>query len=250
MTWNPFKRRATARDRESGRADLPDIEIWGHLLRFHRYLRRLTIATLLLAYGAIASAAYVHVTALAQPLVYYVDTDGRAVFGGTLGDTAVPSEVEARYVAKRFVHLTLGLNSVTVERDFAEAFNLMTAELQEQHRRELAEYAAATKQSFLEHIKARSIRAEVLLRRMDVRAADGRWHVRAFGRVRTWPLNAAGEEAGLEEQDFEVSLTLVAVPRTELTPNGLLVAQSAQRFFAARDEAAAAEETVPGGRAP
>lgn len=245
MRWWPFTR--TSRRDEHDLDDLPDIEVWNHLSRAHRHQRRLTWTVIALAYVALAIAAYVHAAALAQPLVYYVGPDGAATFGGRLDDQGVPRDVEVRYIARRFVQLTLGVSSASVERDFAEAYNLMTQELQQTHNRELAAYQAERGVSFLQHVRARAIRASVDVQRIEVTQGKGAWVVRVLGRVRTWPLNAVAEDAAFVEQEFEVGLTIVPVDRTELTPNGLLVAQRSQRLYAPQSDAALAEETVPGG---
>ena len=51
------------------------------------------------------------------------------------------------------------------------------------------------------------------------------------------PLGRVGEEAAFTERDIEALLTLVRCPRTEKTPNGLLVAKAAARFFVADTDA-------------
>jgi len=239
MSWHTNWRRAEPADDA-----LP--EVWTLVARDNRHWRRLSIAMTLLAFVALADAAHTRVTALSHPLVYYVDTDGRAVFGGALQSASVPADVEVRYVAKRFIRLTVGINSLTVERDFADAWNLMTEELQAQHDAELAQYEKQRGYSFVQFVKRSAIRTELDIARLDVARADGAWTVRAFGHARTWPLNAAGQQASFREQDWEVSLTLVELPRTELTPNGLLVSQRTLHLFDPVDPAQAQEATVPG----
>ena len=225
------------------------VEIWSHLLSRARFDRFVTMAALVLVVIAEVRNAYTQHVALTKPLVYYVDSDGRAVAGGRAGDSATPLDVEARYVAKRFLRYTLGLSSLTAESDFAEAWNLMTVELQEQHNAELAEYAQERGQTFIDYVKQQQIRTTIDIARLETeRGADGTWTVRASGRARTWPLSAVGEQAGFRDAEWEAALTLAEVPRTELVPSGLLVSHRTLRFFEPTDEARAQEGTLP--RAP
>jgi hypothetical protein len=228
---------------------LDHIEIWGYFVKVHRFQRRVTVAALGLAFVGLVAAIYTATTALASPLVYYVDPEGHAQPGGRIANAASPAEVEARYVAKRFLQLTIGLNSVTVQRDFAAAWNLMSEALRREHDAELASYERERGRSFIDFIKERMTRTELSFRDIVVSpTSDGGYHVRAFGRARTWPLNAVGGQAGYADQDFEASLTLVRVARTELSPNGLLVNQRTLRWFEAATEADTVETLVPNRR--
>jgi hypothetical protein len=62
--------------------------------------------------------------------------------------------------------------------------------------------------------------------------------VRLVGAVRTWPLNRVAETAAFTERELEAMVTLVRCPRTEQTPNGLLVAKVSTRFYVAETPAA------------
>jgi hypothetical protein len=228
------------------------IEIWDHFVAVNRMLKRMVVVSSATALLAVGFAAWLGLVALERPVVYYVAPDGAAAFGGRLGDADAPLEVEVRYLAKRFVRHAVAANSLTIEADLAEAWNLMTDELRAEHTAELAAYERERGYSFVEHIQRQQIRTAIDIDRVDITNHNDRaFAVRLTGRVRTWPLNRVGEEAGFEERDLEAQLTLVRVPRTESTPNGLLVAQQATRFFAPTGEAEALEETVPvSGAAP
>lgn len=222
------------------------IEIWEHFVEVNRLLKRMVIAMSATTFVAVALGAWLALVALHRPVVYYVGPDGAAVAGGRLSGADVPRDVEARYVAKRFLQHAVAANSLTIERDLAEAWNLMTDQLRDEHAAELAAYEAERGYSFVDYVARQQIRTALDIDRMDVtNHNDSSWSVRVVGRVRTWPLSRVGEEAGFEERQLEAQLTLVRVQRTEQTPNGLLVAQQAARFFATTTEAAALEETVP-----
>jgi hypothetical protein len=239
----------TQREGKPAQRDRPKhIEIWEHFVDVHRMLKRMVVVMSLTTFIAVAGGTWLALVALHRPVVYYVDSDGRAAHGGRLDGADVPHDVEARYVAKQFLRHKLAFNSLSVESDLAAAWNLMTDELREEQAAELAEYAAARGYSFVSFVKQQQIRTVLDFDRIELQNHHDRtWAVRITGLARTWPLNRVGEEAGYQAREFDAQLTLVRVPRTELSPNGLLVATQAMRFFEPKQQAQALEETVPAG---
>lgn len=225
----------------------PHVEIWGHFVATHRFFKRLTVACVVWAFLALAGAAYGVLTAMHRPLVFAVDADGRASAQGRVGDNLAPLDVEVRYVAKRFLQRTMGFHSETVESDLAEGFNLMTDELRATMAAEFDAYEADANLSFVAFVKRQQIRTVLEFRSVETQNhSDTLWTVVVRGLATTWPLNRVGEDAGHRTREFEAQLTLSRAPRTELTPNGLLVSAQSTAFFEVAGEAAQQEERVTG----
>jgi hypothetical protein len=218
------------------------IEIWGELESNNRFLRRLAFGASIWAFLALAGAAYALDLALFQPLAFHVDADGRSTFAGRVRDGAAPTEPEVRYVAKQFLGHYAAMNSLTIESDLADAWNLMTAELRAEHERQLADYRREHDRDFVAFVKEQGIQMELEFPADKVRLLEHNskaWSVRLVGVVRTWPLNRVGDPAAISERDLEAIVTLVRCPRTEQTPNGLLVAKVSTRFFVSEPPGAA-----------
>jgi len=210
------------------------IEIWGHLEENNRFWRRFGMGMLVWSFVALAIGAYGLLVGLYRPLAFHVDEDGRASFVGRLRETASPSPAEVRYLAKEFLKRYVAFNSLTIEADLAEAWNLMTDELRGAQEQTLAAYEKEHGQAFVAYVKEQGIQTilEFDDKRTELSDHNGRtFTVRARGVARTWPVNRAGEDAATNERDFESIVTLVTCPRTEQTPNGLLVAKVSNRFF-------------------
>jgi type IV secretory pathway TrbF-like protein len=220
--------------RTVGSAAPRHIEIWGELEQQNRFLRRLAIAASLWAFVALAGGAYALNVGLFRPLAFHIDTDGHSTFVGRLRERSAPTEAEVRFVAKHFLQRFTAANSLTIETDLADAWNLMTDELRAQHERMLADYEREHQKEFVAFVKEQGIQMVLELKSDRTRVTDhaGKvWTVQLIGTARTWPLGRVGEEAAFTERDIEAILTLVRCPRTESTPNGLLVAKVATRFF-------------------
>ncbi len=231
------------------------VEIWGEIEAQNRFLRRLALGTTVWSFLALTAAAYALDLALHHPLAFQVGADGQAAFAGRVGESGAPSEPEVRFVARQFLAHYAAVNSLTVESDLATAWNLMTDELRADHERQLAEYRRTHGEDFVAFVKAQGI--QTVLEFPSVKTGvvdhDGKaWTVRLVGTARTWPLGRVGEAAATSERELEALVTLVRCPRTEATPNGLLVAKVATRTFVAEPAAGASVPGVegPDGQAP
>ena len=216
------------------------VEIWGHIIDQNRFLRRGMGAAIALAFLGLAAGAYGMLVAMYRPLAFHVDADGQATYVGRLREQAAPGEAEVRYIAKEFLKRFVAFNSLTIESDLADAWNLMTDELRREQEKTLAEYQQQRGQEFVAYIKAQGIQTalEFNSKRIEVTDHNAKTYtVRLLGVARTWPLNRVGEDAAFSAKDFESFVTLVRCPRTEATPNGLLVAKVSTRFYVAQDEA-------------
>jgi len=217
------------------------VEIWGELEQQNRFLRRLAVAASAWAFLALAVAAYALNLALFHPIAFHVDADGRSTFVGRLRETAAPTDAEVRFVAKEFLNRYAALNSLTIESDLAEAWNLMTDGLRAEHERMLADYERDHQKEFVAFVKEQAIQMVLEFKsdRTRVTEHNGKaWTVHLLGTARTWPLSRVGDPAAFTERDVEALVTLVRCPRTEATPNGLLVAKVSTRFFVADDRQA------------
>src|SRR5690606_38309235 len=103
----------------------------------------------------------------------------------------------------------------TVERDFADGFNLMTAELQSQEQGRFDEWKLSKGQPFVDYVRAAGIRTVIEFSGLQIENHGGtQFSVRALGTLKTWPL-ACGAEAEPRLKAFESHMALVAIDRTE-----------------------------------
>ncbi len=211
------------------------VELWGEIEANNHFLRRIAIGASVWAFLALAGAALALDLALFRPLAFHVDAGGQSTFLGRAYESAAPTEPEVRYVARHFLVHYAALNSLTIESDLAEAWNLMTDELRGENERQLTDYRQGHGKDFVAFVKEQGIQMVLDLRgdKTHVTEHDARvWTVRLVGTARTWPLDRVGD-AAFSEKELEALVTLVRCPRTEKTPNGLLVAKVATRFFVA-----------------
>jgi len=211
------------------------VEIWGELLAQNQFLRRLVSAVVVFAFLALAGGSYGYYMGVYQPLAYHVDDSGQATAVGRLRAAAgAPVEGEVRYVTKEFLRRRLAWNSITVDADLAAADNLMTDGARADSDRFLQEYERQYRRSFVADLKTRQVQTRfdfdddhLEIQRHDDQVVS----VRLRGRRRMMPLNSVSDEVAAKDEDFEAVLTLVTCPRTERTPNGLLVDKFAFRTF-------------------
>jgi len=213
------------------------VEIWGELESQNRFLRRLAVAAFVFSFLALAGGSFGFYVGVFTPIAYHVDSDGHAAAVGRLrqqGDA--PADAEVRYVTKEFLKRRLAWNSLTVEGDLAAAENLMTDEARRESDQFFKEYETQYRRSFVADLKPRNI--QTLLNfddeHLELRAhQENAFTVRLRGRRVVLPINAVGEEAAIKDEDFEAVVMLVRAPRTEKTPNGLLVHKFTFRTFEA-----------------
>jgi hypothetical protein len=122
---------------------------------------------------------------------------------------------------------------VSVEADLAAAWNLMTDSLRAEQRKRFEKFEKDTGEDFVSFIRRQQVQTAFDFddQKLDVRESDGgRIRVRLFGRARTSPLDSPREDAA-KVQDFVAVLTLIPCLRSELVPNGLLVASIEREFY-------------------
>jgi hypothetical protein len=210
------------------------VEIWGDLQQQNRFLRRLAGALGALLFLGLGFSSYALYVGLFRPIAYHVDDEGRAQLVGRVRALAAPTDAEVRFVAKEFVRRSLAWNSLTIESDLAEARQLMTDELQKESQDALDAYLKERGEDLVAVIKRQGVQTllEIDASRTEVYSHESKTYtVKLRGIFRTLPLNRVGEESAIAEKQFETVITLVRCPRTELTPNGLLVHKAATRTF-------------------
>lgn len=213
------------------------VEIWGDLVQQNRALTRMLLVSAVITFVAVSGTTWVMATALKKPLIYYVDSSGEARYGGRLQDASQPLEVEVVFVVKEFLRRSVAFNSLTIERDLAAGFNLMTAELQAEEKAQLETYKVNRGQSWVEYVQGQRIRTDIDFSELDIESHGGElFSVRTQGTLKTWPLGA-GREAAPQRRDFESQISIRSVKRTEQTPNGLLVSHRAIQFYEVEDAA-------------
>jgi hypothetical protein len=223
-----------------GRKLAKHVEIWGEILSQNRFVVRLASATVALAFLGLAVGAYGILVALYRPIAFAVSPDGQAALLGRLAEADAPRASEIRHVAKEFLRRHNAWSSDTIESDLADAFNLMTDALRADEARELARYAEKNGRTFVAFLKDQGIETTLDVRdeKTEVIEHGGKtFTVRLRGLHRTWPLHRPREDAATLEREFEALVTLVRCPRTEATPNGLLVDKVTFRTFVPDDAA-------------
>jgi hypothetical protein len=245
--------RLLGRARSEGRGPR-HVEIWSELETTSRFLRWVALLSTGWAFLALAGSGYALHIALSRPVAFAIRDDGAATHLGRLAAAGDVTQPEVRYVAKEFLRRHIAVNSMTIESDLAAAANLMTAELQAEHRRMLATYETEHGREFVSYVREQGIQMTLELRddRMEVKDHGSVFTVRLVGTARTLPLHRIGEESAIVEREIEAHLTLVRCPRTELTPNGLLVSKVASRFYVAEEPGSrpAGMEAEAGASAP
>lgn len=124
------------------------------------------------------------------------------------------SDVTLRFFTERFVRLTAGINSTTVDESWAEALALMVGPLATKMRDE------AVSQKLMETYRLAQVRTALDFQAIDVvERRAGKTHVRA--RVSRHKEKLVG--GGGSDDALQVDLVLVDVPRSRQHPDGLEV---------------------------
>lgn len=125
------------------------------------------------------------------------------------------SDVTIRAFTQRFVRLTAGVNSTTVDESWAEAVSLMVAPLAQKMEQE------AAAQKLLETYRLAQVRTVLDFEALDVVERRGdKTHVRA--RLRRHKEKLVGGGGGSDDS-LQVDLVLLDVPRSRVHPDGLAI---------------------------
>lgn len=198
----------------------PGGELWGYWISHAEMLR--WIAGLLIVALMFMTIAMV-VVAKKAPVVIRVDDVGNAVLIRDLDENNTPSDVEINAFAKDFLRSYLELNSLSVQKDLARALNMMTKKYQAAHLRELKA------DNFLEKIIKANVQTQLELKHIEI---TSKLPTRVYLDIRAVTSTSPLEDphATPTRHGLIARLTLDLVPRTERTPNGLLVEEYRQQM--------------------
>lgn len=198
----------------------PGGELWGYWIshaEMLRWISGLLILTLLFM------SVTILIVARRAPVVIRVDDVGNAVVIRDLAGNNAPSDVEVTAFAKDFLRAYLELNSLTVQKDLARALNMMTKKYQAAHLRELKT------ENFLSKVIKANIQTQLELKEISITSKlPMRVYLDVRGITSTTPLE--DPHATPTRHGLIAKLTLVIVPRTERTANGLLVEDYRQQI--------------------
>lgn len=169
----------------------------------------LLLTNLLLGFAYLAAARK-------PPLVIRVNDVGHAVAVTDIATNNEVQDVEAYAFTKEFLRSIVEVNSLTIAKDLAHAFNRMTRPYQEAHKRKLMQ------SNYVAQIRHANVQRSLDLKRLMITAktSDG-FELDVRGLLNTKPLDNMG--APPTRSGMLGQLYLVRVPRTELTPYGVLV---------------------------
>lgn len=189
-------------------------ELWGDVIAQNYTLRILIVGCLLVVVVLVSSLVAV---SRRPPAVIRVSEVGKAEVIRDLQANNEPEEVEIRAFVREFLRSYMELDSTTVIPDMTRALNMMTREYQKVHQEELR------KQNLIRKIQEAGIKTRLEIISIGIRQNSGtKVYVTATGISRVSAVSGEGEK---KVSGFRSHLILRKVPRTEFTPNGLLVDQ-------------------------
>jgi hypothetical protein len=222
------------------RSDLPEktqlSKYYGMDGALRAYANRMAVLGLICGGLALASLGLFAYVRLQPPLVIRVDQAGEAsvVAGDTVrvgngflaalkasanaGDTgSAPSDLEGRAVVRKFLTSYLIYTPANVERQYADALNMMTLN-----------FRTLTMDRFrdddtLDKIKTDSITSSIKIRSIEP-VAGMPWVYQAFAAKEIHRLNSQGIET-TEKMVCRYQVRLAYAGRSQLHPSGLLVAE-------------------------
>ncbi len=200
-------------------------ELWGYWVSHAETLRWLVV---FLIFAVVLLSISTLVAMRKPPVVIRVDGVGGAAIIKDLPVNNQPSDVEITAYSKDFLRAYLEVNSLTVQKDLTRALNMMTKRYQSAHLREL------TKDHFLQDIVRANIQSSVEIKSLALTTrTPSRVYVDVRGIISTSPLEDNG--APPTKKGFISKLTLAYVPRTERTPNGILIDDYRQQVVPLED---------------
>lgn len=196
-------------------------ELWADLSLQNRHLRRNNVLHWVVHLVLVAAFALL---GSRPPLAIRVDQLGRADLVSTQGALALgPSAEEAQQVSRLFAQYVLEVTSGSVARDLGKALALMTGDFQRAYREKLREdqtLPALEKGNIRTTLTFDDATTEVKLQK-DAKGSPERYFVTQLAKldVHRADLNTAP----LMTREVVIRTTLLVVPRSPRTLNGLLV---------------------------
>ncbi len=187
-------------------------ELWGDVVA-QNYTLRILVAGCLLVIVVLGSS----IAAILRrpPVVVRVTDVGKAEINRDLTVNNAPDEVELRAFVREFLSAYAELDSATVVADMTRALNMMTRQYQKIHEEEIK------KQGLIRKIQEAGIKTRLEILHIGFRNSGSKIHASVAGIARVYP--SGGDNTARKTNGFRSHLVLRKVPRTDLTPNGLLV---------------------------
>jgi type IV secretory pathway TrbF-like protein len=231
--------------KRTARTDLPErvqyTKYYEHDGMLRAYANRAMVLAMLFAVIAMASLGFAIYVRIQPPTVVRVDPDGNATAVGdaegrpgalsvvaaqTAADAA-PAEIEAKAVVRRFLENYLAYTPATVDRNLADALNMMTANLRTYTLGKLRDEDTVGK------IKQDRVISNLAIRTIEP-LTEIPWAYVAFGVKEVHRVRNQAESTDRIVGRYNVRLVLDR--RTESNPSGLLVAEfSEQQMVGERD---------------
>jgi len=163
----------------------------------------------------ILCVAYARV-ATREPVVIRVDEVGNAAAIADLRSNNAVQDVEVMAFSKDFLRSIIEINSYTIHKDLARALNMMTRQFQNAHTKKIRSG------DYVRKIRKAGIQRSFEMSHLAItgRVEKG-YELDVRGTLSTKPLS--GNSAPPDRSGLLGRLYLLKVPRTELTPHGLLV---------------------------
>jgi type IV secretory pathway TrbF-like protein len=234
-------------------AELPQMvrytKYYEHDGMLRAYANRAMVLAMIFAVLSLGSFAFAVYVRLQPPTVIRVDKDGNASVVGAVRATAVerlslladsnsgaePTDLEGRAVVRRFLERYLAYTPDSVERNLAEALNMMTANLR-----------TFTMNKLRDEDTVGKIRTDHIISDFQIRSVE---HVK--GTPWTYVVFGVKEvhrvKDGREVTDRIVgryNVRLVATARSETNPSGLLVAEYGEQQMVGDREAGLLQESA------
>lgn len=196
------------------------------------YANRMALMGLVAGITALVALGMFAYVRLQPPVVIRVDSGGEAsvVAGGTLtvapgavkagiapGDPVVPADVEGRALVRKFLAAYLTYTPANVERQYADALNLMTANLRTLTMNRFRD------DDTLGRIKSDSVTSSIRIRSIEPTAGTP-WAYQVFAVKEVHRVTAQRTEQ-TEKMVCRYQIRLVYSGRSQQHPSGLLVGE-------------------------
>jgi hypothetical protein len=179
------------------------------------HANRMSWINIILMIVLLVESTVIFMTINKAPLVVRVDEVGNAQAVNIQLNNAT-ADVEVNAVAKDFLRSYLEINSVTVKKDMAKALNMMSKRFQNAH---IIQIRA---DNTLKYIIDANIQTQLEIKQLSITSrSDSKFILDVRGITSTTPLENLSSPP--TKKGFLGRMTLLVVPRTESTPNGLII---------------------------
>ena len=194
-------------------------EVWGEIATALKFHRRLNV---ILGIIVILAMVWSILHALKPPLVVRVDETGEAYCISNYLTESGPTRLEAERFTREFMRYYLEANSTTVSSDVKESLAMMTRDFAG------AVFEEMKKNKIIGNIAAAAIKSEMEIAENECKKrGEEYWICKSTGIMHTSSLATKKSSS----RPFSSQATLMILPRTEDTANGLLVADFENQYY-------------------